>query len=164
MRADGAECVLGCPEGQVPVAGHCCQPGQDWGVKAGRCVGEVAAFALDGRPLQEVTITDFGLLHSTQTLEASERAEVLRQLKSPERLEEVQTYAHERSWPAGVATLDARSDSRPTMARYRFFKVASFGTLTIVAVPAALNRHMPSAFVPGSPMYMLFDSRAVAPK
>ena len=28
-----------CPPGQAPIAGHCCWPGQDWGVNSGKCLG-----------------------------------------------------------------------------------------------------------------------------
>lgn len=121
-------------------------------------------FYIDGKKATAVKITDMGEMYSTYNLSQAEKAEVSKQLNNKSMLDEIIRYAKEGTWPDGVNTLQERLDSRKTMERYNFYKVASFGNKTIVSVPAEKNQHMPAAFIPQGPMYMIFASSAVSGK
>lgn len=121
-------------------------------------------FLFDGRKMQEVTIADMGDLYSSYSFKQSDKAELSSQLNNKELVNQVVTYSQEQNWPDAVNTLEKRLNARTTMLKYRFFKVGVVGNKTIVAVPAAKNRHMPYGFVPAGAMYMIFKTEAVKGK
>jgi hypothetical protein len=121
-------------------------------------------FLFDGRKTQEVTIADMGDLYSNYSFKQSDKVELSSQFNNKELVNQVVTYSQEQNWPDAVNTLEKRLNARTTMLRYRFFKVGVVGNKTIVAVPAAKNRHMPYGFVPAGAMYMIFKTDAVKGK
>jgi hypothetical protein len=121
-------------------------------------------FYIDGKKATTVKITDLGEMYSTYNLSQAEKTEVTRQLNNKSLLDEIVRYAKENTWPDGVNTLDDRLANRKIMERYNFYKVASFGNKTIVSVPAEKNQHMPAAYIPQGPMYIIFASSVVASK
>jgi hypothetical protein len=122
------------------------------------------AFYIDGKKATAVKVTDLGEMYSTYNLSQAEKTEVSRQLNNKSLLDEIVRYAKENTWPDGVNTLDDRLANRKIMERYNFYKVASFGNKTIVSVPAEKNQHMPAAYIPQGPMYIIFASSVVASK
>jgi hypothetical protein len=42
LPASASASTVPCPPGQEDVGGHCCWPGQDWGMASGRCIGSPA--------------------------------------------------------------------------------------------------------------------------
>lgn len=122
------------------------------------------AFYIDGKKAQQVKITDLGEIHSTYNLSKAEKAEVSGQLKDKSLIDEIVRYTKENTWPDAVNTLDDRLANRKTMERYNYYKVASFGNKTIVSIPAEKNQHMPAAYIPQGPMYIIFSSSAVGSK
>ena len=121
-------------------------------------------FYIDGKKATAVKVTDLGEMYSTYNLSQAEKTEVTRQLNNKSLLDEIVRYAKENTWPDGVNTLDDRLANRKIMERYNFYKVASFGNKTIVSVPAEKNQHMPAAYIPQGPMYIIFASSVVASK
>lgn len=122
------------------------------------------AFYIDGKKAQPVKITDLGEMYSTYNMSQAEKTEVSRQLNTKSLLDEIIRYTKENTWPDGVNTLDDRLANRSIMQRYNFYKVASFGNKTIVSIPAEKNQHMPAAYIPQGPMYIIFASSVVASK
>jgi USP8 interacting len=122
------------------------------------------AFYIDGKKAQAVKITDLGEMYATYNLSQAEKTEVSRQLNEKSLLDVIIRYTKENTWPDAVNTLDDRLANRKTMERYNFYKVASFGNKTIVSVPAEKNQHMPAAYIPQGPMYIIFSSSVVASK
>ena len=121
-------------------------------------------FYIDGKKATAVKVTDLGEMYSTYNLSEAEKTEVSRQLNNKSLLDEIVRYAKENTWPDAVNTLDDRLSNRKTMERYNFYKVASFGNKTIVNVPAEKNQHMPAAYIPQGPMYIIFAGSVVASK
>ncbi|MFT3843932.1 MAG: hypothetical protein QM725_02680 [Lacibacter sp.] len=121
-------------------------------------------FFFDGKKASPVMITDMGEMFSTYNLSNSEKEEILRQLNNKALLDEIIRYSKESMWPDAVNTLDERITGRVTMMKYHFYKVATFGNKTIVAVPKEKNTHVPAGFVPTSPMYIIFVSSVVVGK
>lgn len=121
-------------------------------------------FYIDGKKATAVKVTDLGEMYSTYNLSQAEKAEVSRQLNNKSLLDEIVRYAKENTWPDGINTLDDRLANRKIMERYNFYKVASFGNKTIVSAPAEKNQHMPAAYIPQGPMYIIFSSTVVASK
>ena len=121
-------------------------------------------FYIDGKKAQAVKITDMGEMYSTYNLSQAEKTEVSRQLNDKSLLDGIIRYAKENTWPDAVNTLDDRLANRKIMERYNFYKVASFGNKTIVSVPAEKNQHMPAAYIPQGPMYIIFASSVVGSK
>jgi hypothetical protein len=122
------------------------------------------AFYIDGKKAQEVKITDLGEMYSTYNLSQAEKTEITRQLNNKSLLDEIIRYTKENTWPDGVNTLDDRLANRSIMQRYNFYKIASFGNKTIVSIPAEKNQHMPAAYIPQGPMYIIFASSVVGSK
>lgn len=122
------------------------------------------SFMIDGKKARQVTVTDLGEMYSTYNMSEAERREVSSQLNNKALLDEIIRYSKENTWPDGVNTLDDRLNSRTTMAKYNFYKVATFGSRTIVSIPKEKNGHMPASFVPTGPMYMIFASSVVKMK
>lgn len=118
-------------------------------------------FLFDGKKLPEVTISDLGELYSTYKFTSQDEQQIKSQLKDQSLFSEIRTFSNEEKWPSGVNTLEKRLNTRSTMKNYHFYKVATIGTKTIVAVPAEKNKHMPSSFIPSGPMYMVFASKVV---
>ena len=121
-------------------------------------------FYIDGKKATPVKVTDLGEMYSTYNLSQAEKTEVSRQLNNKSLLDEIVRYAKENTWPDAVNTLDDRLANRKIMERYNFYKVASFGNKTIVSVPAEKNQHMPAAYIPQGPMYIIFASSVIASK
>lgn len=121
-------------------------------------------FYIDGKKATAVKVTDLGEMYSTYNLSQAEKTEISRQLNNKSLLDEIVRYAKENTWPDGVNTLDDRLANRKIMERYNFYKVASCGNKTIVSVPAEKNQHMPAAYIPQGPMYIIFASSVVASK
>jgi hypothetical protein len=121
-------------------------------------------FYIDGKKAQAVKITDMGEMYSTYNLSQAEKTEVSRQLNDKSLLDVIIRYTKEGTWPDAINTLDDRLENRKTMERYNFYKVASFGNKTIVSAPAEKNQHMPAAYIPQGPMYIIFSSSVVAGK
>ncbi len=118
----------------------------------------------DGKKVQPVMIIDMGDMYSTYNMTNAEKEEVSRQLNNKALLDEIIRYSKETMWPDAVNTLDERLNSRVTMMKYRFYKVATLGNKTIVTIPQNKNKHMPPGFIPGGPMYMIFVTTAVVVK
>lgn len=123
-----------------------------------------ASYQFDGKKLKEVTVTDLADLYSTYKLTRSDREEITLQLNNKGLVDQIATYSLEENWPDGINTLNKRLRERASLQRYHFYKVATCGNKTILAVPADKNRHMPTGFVPAGAMYMIFKSSAVAAK
>lgn len=121
-------------------------------------------FMFNGKSAPQVKVTDIGELFSTYNFSSEEKQQLNSQIKNAELVNEILTYAKEDAWPDAINTLDERLKVRPTMLKYNFYKVATAGSKTVVAVPADKNKHMPSGFVPQGPMYMVFASKAVVSK
>ena len=119
------------------------------------------SFYFDGKKSMEVRIADIGEMYSTYNFTAAEKTELKKQLNDQELLNEMIRYSNEIQWPDAVNTLDERLENRSVMMKYHFYKVASFGNKTIVVVPKEKNKHMPAAFIPQAPMYIIFASKAV---
>lgn len=115
----------------------------------------------DGRKLKEVQVTDMGDLYSDYVFSKTDKEELALQIKSPSLIEQVITYSREKNWPEAVNTLEERLKVRATLLKYRFYKVATIGNKTILAVPAEKNRKMPQGFVPAGAMFMIFKSSTV---
>lgn len=126
--------------------------------------GCTKGFYIDGQKATEVRITDLGEMYSTYNITETEKTEIKQQLKDKNLILEIVRYSKENQWPDAVNTLDERLDNRSVMMKYNFFKVASFGNKTIVAVPQEKNKHMPAAYIPQGPMYIIFASKVVASK
>lgn len=122
------------------------------------------SFMIDGKKARQVAVTDLGEMYSTYNMSDAERREVSAQLNNKALLDEIIRYSKEVTWPDGVNTLDDRLNSRSTMAKYNFYKVATFGSRTIVSIPKEKNGHMPASFVPAGPMYMIFASSVIEMK
>ena len=122
------------------------------------------SFMIDGKKARQVAVTDLGEMYSTYNMSDAERREVSAQLNNKALLDEIIRYSKETTWPDGVNTLDDRLNSRTTMAKYNFYKVATFGNRTIVSIPKEKNGHMPASFVPTGPMYMIFASSVIEMK
>lgn len=122
------------------------------------------SFMIDGKKARQVTVTNLGEMYSTYNMSEAERGEVSAQLNNKALLDEIIRYSKENTWPDGVNTLDDRLNSRSTMAKYHFYKVATFGNKTIVSVPKEKNGHMPASFVPTGPMYIIFASSVIESK
>lgn len=123
-----------------------------------------SAFKFDGKKAPQVLITDLGEMYSTYNLSENEKTEIRNQVSSEALLDEIMRYSKEVMWPEAVNTLDERLKVRTTMMKYNFYKVASFGTKTIVSVPKEKNKHMPAGFIPDGPMFIIFASSVVAGK
>lgn len=121
-------------------------------------------FMFDGKKMPEVTISDLGELYSTYKFTSQDEQQIKSQLKDQSLLPEIKTFANEEKWPDGVNTLDKRLKNRSAIQKYHFYKVATIGTKTIIAVPAEKNKHMPASFIPAGPMYMIFASKVVLMK
>ncbi len=121
-------------------------------------------FYIDGKKAQSVKITDLGEMYSTYNLSQAEKTEVSRQLNNKSLLDEILRYSKESTWPDAVNSLDDRLSNRNTMQRYNYYKIASFGNKTIVSIPAEKNQHMPAAYIPQGPMYIIFSSSVVGSK
>lgn len=122
------------------------------------------SFMIDGKKARQVAVTDLGEMYSTYNMSDAERREVSAQLNNKALLDEIIRYSKEVTWPDGVNTLDDRLNSRSTMAKYNFYKVATFGSRTIVSIPKEKNGHMPASFVPTGPMYIIFASSVIEMK
>ena len=122
------------------------------------------SFMIDGKKARQVAVTDLGEMYSTYNMSDAERREVSAQLNNKALLDEIIRYSKETTWPDGVNTLDDRIGSRTTMAKYNFYKVATFGNRTIVSIPKEKNGHMPASFVPTGPMYIIFASSVIKMK
>ncbi len=122
------------------------------------------SFMIDGKKARQVTVSDLGEMYSTYNMSEAERREVSAQLNNKALLDEIIRYSKENTWPDGVNTLDDRLNSRTTMGKYNFYKVATFGSRTIVSVPKEKNQHMPASFIPSGPMYMIFASSVIDTK
>lgn len=122
------------------------------------------SFFFDGKKIREVMITDLGEMYSTYNFNSSEKEELGRQLNNKALVDEITRYSKESTWPDAVNTLDERLNSRTTMMKYHFYKVAVLGSKTIVSIPKDKNGHMPAGFRPNGPMYMIFASSVVAGK
>jgi hypothetical protein len=122
------------------------------------------SFMIDGKKARQVAVTDLGEMYSTYNMSDAEQREVTAQLNNKALLDEIIRYSKETTWPDGVNTLDDRLNNRSTMAKYNFYKVATFGNRTIVSVPKDKNGHMPASFVPTGPMYIIFASSVIADK
>lgn len=123
-----------------------------------------SAFKFDGKKAPQVVITDLGEMYSTYNLSENEKTEIRNQISSEALLDEIMRYSKETMWPEAVNTLDERLKVRTTMLKYNFYKVASFGSKTIVSVPKEKNKHMPAGFIPDGPMFIIFASSVVAGK
>lgn len=123
-----------------------------------------SAFKFDGKKAPQVMITDLGEMYSTYNLSESEKTEIRKQVSSEALLDEIMRYSKEVMWPEAINTLDERLKVRATMMKYNFYKVASFGTKTIVSIPKEKNKHMPAGFIPDGPMFIIFASSVVAGK
>lgn len=121
-------------------------------------------FFFDGKKIKAVLITDLGEMYSTYNFSNSEKEELGRQLNNKALVDEITRYSKENTWPDAVNTLDERLNSRATMSKYHFYKVAVLGNKTIVSIPKDKNGHMPAGFRPNGPMYMIFASSVVAGK
>jgi len=121
-------------------------------------------FFFDGKKIKAVLITDLGEMYSTYNFSSSEKEELGRQLNNKALIDEITRYSKESTWPDAVNTLDERLNSRSTMMKYHFYKVAVLGNKTIVSIPKDKNGHMPAGFRPNGPMYMIFASSVVAGK
>ncbi|RXK62361.1 hypothetical protein ESA94_04945 [Lacibacter luteus] len=121
-------------------------------------------FYIDGKKAVQVKVTDLGEMYSTYNITESEQTEVKRQLTDKGLMSEIIRYSKENQWPDAVNTLDERLENRSVMMKYNFYKVASFGNKTIVAVPQEKNKHMPAAYIPQGPMYIIFASKVIASK
>ena len=119
------------------------------------------SFMIDGKKARQVAVTDLGEMYSTYNMSDAEQREVAAQLNNKALLDEIIRYSKETTWPDGVNTLDDRLNSRTTMAKYNFYKVATFGARTIVSIPKEKNGHMPASFVPTGPMYIIFASSVI---
>lgn len=126
--------------------------------------GCTRGFYIDGKKAVEVRITDLGEMYSTYNITEAEKTEIKKQLNDKNLINEIIRYSKEIQWPDAVNTLDERLDNRSVMMKYNFYKVASFGNKTIVAVPQEKNKHMPAAYIPQAPMYIIFASKVVASK
>ncbi|MBK8088997.1 MAG: hypothetical protein IPK31_14245 [Chitinophagaceae bacterium] len=121
-------------------------------------------FFFDGKKIKAVLITDLGEMYSTYNFSSSEKEELGRQLNNKALIDEITRYSKENTWPDAINTLDERLNSRSTMMKYHFYKVATLGNKTIVSIPKDKNGHMPAGFRPNGPMYMIFASSVVAGK
>ncbi len=121
-------------------------------------------FFFDGKKIKAVLITDLGEMYSTYNFSSSEKEELGRQLNNKALVDEITRYSKENTWPDAVNTLDERLNSRNTMMKYHFYKVAVLGNKTIVAIPKDKNGHMPAGYRPNGPMYMIFASSVVVGK
>lgn len=121
-------------------------------------------FYIDGKKANQVVITDLGEMYSTYNITETEKSEVSRQLNDKTLITEIVRYSKENQWPDAVNTLDERLENRAVMMKYHFYKVASFGSKTIVVVPQEKNKHMPAAYIPQTPMYIIFSSSVVSGK
>lgn len=121
-------------------------------------------YYFDGKKATPVKIVDLGEMYSTYNLTESDQAEVKRQLDDKALLSEIIRYSKENQWPDAVNTLDERLENRSVMLKYNFYRVASFGNKTIVSVPQDKNKHMPAAYIPQGPMYIIFASKVVSSK
>jgi USP8 interacting len=121
-------------------------------------------FQWDGKKLKQVSVTDLAELYSTYKLTKDDRKELATQLTNQSLIDQIATYSLEENWPDGINTLNKRLKERSNLQRYHFYKVATCGNKTVLAVPADKNRHMPQGFVPAGAMYMIFKSSAVTSK
>ena len=126
--------------------------------------GCTKGFYIDGKKAVQVKVTDLGEMYSTYNITESEQTEVKRQLTDKGLMSEIIRYSKENQWPDAVNTLDERLENRSVMMKYNFYKVASFGNKTIVAIPQEKNKHMPAAYIPQGPMYIIFASKVIASK
>ncbi|MBX9785594.1 MAG: hypothetical protein K2X48_20110 [Chitinophagaceae bacterium] len=124
----------------------------------------IKGYVFDGTKLKEVQVTDMGDLYSDYIFSKTDKEELAQQIKSPSLIDQVITYSKEKNWPEAVNTLEDRLKVRATLMKYRFYKVATVGNKTILAVPAEKNRKMPPGFVPAGAMFMIFKSSAVVIK
>ncbi len=122
------------------------------------------SFYFDGGKAKQAMITDMGEMYSTYNMSAAEKEELSKQLKNKALTDEIVRYSKENMWPDAVNTLDERLNKRDMMMKYKFYKVAVIGDKTIVTIPASKNKHMPAAFIPTGPMYMIFAKSVVVSK
>ncbi|MBY0477586.1 MAG: hypothetical protein K2Q24_08055 [Chitinophagaceae bacterium] len=122
------------------------------------------AFYFDGGKAKQVMITDMGEMYSTYNMSSVEKEELSRQLKNKALTDEIVRFSKENMWPDAVNTLDERINNRDMMMKYKFYKVGVIGDKTIVTIPASKNAHMPAAFIPTGPMYMIFANSVVVTK
>jgi USP8 interacting len=122
------------------------------------------SFLYDGKKLKEVYVSDMAELYSTYKLTREDKKEIATQLTNQTLLESISTYSLEENWPISINTLNKRLNERANLKLYHFFKIATCGNKTILAIPADKNRHMPQGFVPASTIYMIFKSSAITEK
>ena len=103
-------------------------------------------------------------MYATYTLTAQEEQQLAAQLRNAALVQEIKTLSQEGAWPDAINTLQKRIEVRSTLTSYKYYKLATVGTRTLVVVPAENNRHMPAAFVPKNDVYMFFNARSVVQK
>lgn len=104
-----------------------------------------------------------GGLRSTYNLSSDEHIGSIRRQLGDLYAEVVQ-YSQEDNWPKGIATLTARDDVRDQMLKYKAWKIAEFGTICILRLPAAENKHMPPNMRPDHDIYFVIDTKDIREK
>ncbi len=121
-------------------------------------------FVFDGKKLQQIQVADVGDLYSTYNFSKEDQTQLSSSFSNTSLVSDIEAYSKEKNWPAAINTLEKRLQVRPTMLQYHFYKVATLGNKTIVALPADKNRHMPAGFVPATTIYMVFASKTIISK
>lgn len=129
------------------------------------CVGcTPKGFLFDGKKTPEVKVADMGDLYSTYNFSKEDQIQLSSFFNNKNLVTDIDAYSKEKNWPAAISTLEKRLLVRTTMLQYHFYKVATLGTKTIVALPPDKNRHMPAGFVPATTIYMVFASKTIIGK
>ena len=121
-------------------------------------------FVFDGKKLQEVKVADMGDLYSTYNFSKEDETQLSSTFNNKSLVADIDAYSKEKNWPAAINSLEKRLTVRTTMLQYHFFKVATLGAKTIVAIPQDKNRHMPDGFIPATTIYMVFASKTIIGK
>ncbi len=121
-------------------------------------------FVFDGKKVQEVKVADMGDLYSTYIFSKDDQTQLSSAFNNKSLVSDISAYSKEKNWPDAINTLEKRLQVRPTMLQYHFYKVATLGNKTIVALPPDKNRHMPAGFVPATTIYMVFAGKTIIGK
>ena len=109
-----------------------------------------------------VKITIPGSLMSTYDFEPH-RDDLLEQTeKSDAEVDIMITYAHERNWPSGIATLAARDKTRDLMTQYHLYFAADISdTDVLLYCPAKENQHVQADMRPKHDLWFAYQKKGV---
>lgn len=119
-------------------------------------VGIVAALAQES---PSVRFVDTGPLMSTPSLAPDTAWYQTVMARGGQLAPDILRWSHESTWPAGIATLEARNAHRTQMNDYRATLVVDLGDAAVVRIAAAEQGHMPADMRPDHDIYWIIGKR-----